>query len=458
MNVLSVMFVAGSVIAAVLAFCALRGSWRLALAIYLGAYILTTVVGSTIISFTDGRPLIEMGLDTQVLQDSNSITYWFLLFMPLLFASAATYFSRRLWGRATQYIGALDASGTGASPMVFSVVVLCLTFYCVCELAFNGLLSSIFAWGMADYVAMISVRSSMFGSLSRVFFGIVYSAMPALSQYALYETVRTKRLSWKLSLGLTICLTCILYMTVVQKSVLLLYLLFLGIGLALLKVVKPRTFCLWLGGMLFLLTFLQTLFSVDWGIESSMDLLVFRMASSFPYYVNIYPDMKPFVGIDFGLHLIGLDSQSRDNLDTFSFMYPSVTWTEGAAAAPAHVKAYAQAGLAYSVVTVLIIGVAVSFVARLWQNIRGPICFTFYLQSLVFLYYCTQTSLRESFVSCYGLIWTVFVLGMLISISKAISHRFGQKDGRILIRHEVGRPGGGQASIAESKVLPGNKT
>jgi hypothetical protein len=426
MSPFSVIFVLVSVLTTILSLIAIRGSWRTALGIYLGAYILTTLIGATILSFNDGQRLRELGLSTLPLHDFGSFRYWFLLYMPLLVVSTTAFLAKGFWTKSTASVARMVSSADGVSPTIVLLLVFTLVVYCFIDLAYHGLLSSILAWGMSDYVSMISVRSTLFSSLTRVYFGIVYSALPALSQYALYETVRTRSAAWKVAFGVTLFLTCILYFTVVQKGVLLLYLLFLGIGFAHLNSTKVRIIALWSVSIVLLLNFLQTLFSPEWSMGGSFDLLIYRMAVSFPYYVNVYPEMIPYTGVDLGLHLFGLAAQTRDNLDIFSIMSPDITWTEGSAAGPGHMKAYAQAGLIYSFITLVIVGFAVAFVARLRREIKGPASFTCYVQSLVFLYYCTQTSVREAILSCYGLVWTIFVVGVLIVISKSIGQRYGR--------------------------------
>lgn len=413
---------------------------RVPLAVFLSIYLLTTAIGGVIISATEGQVLIERSysIDLSILDDVGSELYWSLLLMPLVIVPLTAYLFRNRFGRAAEHAARLDSAFAPCSPLMFMGVVLVFSAYCAADLVFKGYGGSLLAWSMGDYISMIQVRSDMATSLTSVFFGIVYSALPAFSQYALYQAVKTRSTSWRLALAFTIAATILLCMTLVQKSIVLVYLLFLGAGLVHLKVLRPRSLLAFLAVLLILLTGLQLLFLEEWDVFRSVNLVVFRLASSFPFYVNAYPRLLPHGGIDFGLHLIGVGDRIRDNVDIFDRMYPGVTWAEGAAAAAAHVKAYAQAGLWYSVVTLILVGMITAWIARLRPLLRGPIGHTLYLQALVFLYYCTQTSLRESIVSCYGFFWTTIALVSIILVSPKAS-----------VHEAVGRaqPGAAESAI-----------
>src|SRR5262249_4702761 len=61
--------------------------FRLPLLLYGGAYGITTLIGATLVGIY-GIPLLDsldFGLDTGPLHDLDSITYWGILFAPMVF-------------------------------------------------------------------------------------------------------------------------------------------------------------------------------------------------------------------------------------------------------------------------------------------------------------------------------------------------------------------------------------
>jgi hypothetical protein len=78
--------------------------------------------------------------------------------------------------------------------------------------------------------------------------------------------------------------------------------------------------------------------------------------------------------------------------------------------APAHVEAYAQGGLMFAVFVTVLLGIMIAAVARLRAAAgRSAVWHAFYIQSLVMLYYLTQTSIRGALWDSYGLYWSFIV-------------------------------------------------
>lgn len=155
-----------------------------------------------------------------------------------------------------------------------------------------------------------------------------------------------------------------------------------------------------------LLTGLQTLMLESWEFQNSINLILFRMASSFPYYQSIYPELESYAGIETGLHLVGLGTAASDNHTVFNYMYPEVK-TQGAAAAPAHLRAYCQAGYIYAMGTLMLISIPLKAATLAHRHRQSPFAFAVYMGLLIHLYYVMQTSLREALLSCYGFFWVI---------------------------------------------------
>ncbi len=384
---------------------------RLPLLFYCGFYFVTTLIGATLIGLSDSKCLepLAWGLDFKVLRDVNNVRYWCLLFMPMIvppMVVVALSKSRIIESAVKGTAGKLNAT---PSQLGFLTVYCTWSGYCLSKLYVTGQIGTIFKWHslQSDYVSMILQRTEMAGMLGSVFFGLIYITLPMLSFYALYCCVNERGIVWKLIFCFSALTTAVISLSLMQKGPVLLFFVFIGIGLVELKVIRPQSLAIVGAGLVFLLTTLQRFMAESWSYEQTFNLIVFRMAHSYPYYVNIYPDMLPFFGLDLGLHLIGMGEIASDNNVVFDYMYPACDWVQGAAPGPAHVRAYGQGGLLFAFVTVALIGVGIKMAGVLRRYIAGPLSFSLYMASLVCLYFLTQTSAREALLSCYGICWAV---------------------------------------------------
>ena len=384
---------------------------RLPLGLYSGFYLATTVIGGVLIGCSRGEVLdtLQWGLDLTVICDCSSIRYWGLLFAPLIVPAMCIVVLHRFRLVEDVFVAPLRLFDERLSPLALCCVYAIFAGYCVVQLSMHGLLFNVLLWFslQGDYLTMILRRQEAFESLGSAFFGIAYITLPTLSFCALYQYRQLRTLSWQLRFFATAASTLLINMELMQKSPSLLFLTFTGIGSIELKTLKLRSLVYMLAGLVCGVTLLQALFIDQWAWWNSIQLLIFRMASSFPFYVNIYPNVLPYSGIESGLHLVGLGEPAIDCFDVFNCMYPSVTWIQGAAPGPAHMRAYSQAGLPYALGTLVLIGFVIKGIGALRVRNAGPISFAIYLQSLAFLYYLTQTSLRESIISCYGIFWAI---------------------------------------------------
>lgn len=383
----------------------------LPLTFYCGFYFVTTLVGATLIGLSDSKCLepLGWGLDFKVLRDVNNIRYWCLLFMPMIVPPALVIgFARsRIIENGVKNV----ASRLNAAPSQLGfLTVYCLwSGYCLGKLYITGQIGTIFKWQShrGDYVSMILQRTEMASMLGSVFFGLIYITLPMLSFYALYCCAKERGFAWKVIFCFSAMTTALISLSLMQKGPVLLFFVFIGIGLVELNVIRIRSLAIVGLGLVFFLTTLQRFMADNWSYEQTFNLIVFRMAHSYPYYLNIYPDMLPFFGLDLGLHLIGMGEIASDNNIVFEYMYPSCDWVQGAAPGPAHVRAYGQGGLPFALVTLMLIGLGIKMAGVLRRYIAGPLSFSLYMASLVCMYFLTQTSAREALLSCYGICWAM---------------------------------------------------
>jgi len=420
MIIVPLVFVLMSCVVLAVAFRYASTGLRLPLGIYCGAYLLTTVIGATIIALPGGRELwIEYngGADTAVLQSFTNARYWFLLYSPLLVPPFVAMTAERI--RLLPSARTANRRPPEITLLAFAIVFALFAGYCFFTLSINGYLGD--AVGIlrleGDYVSVIQLRADIFSDLGRTFFGLLYVGLPILSHVAFYQALKLREYKWRFAFVFSVFTICILVLLTAQKGPLILYFLSLTIGYSVIR--RVRIWAITGAALICLATLnaFQILVVGDWSMLQSAFLVIFRMANAFPYYCSLFPEVLHFTGIDVGLDLVGLVPKPNENEVVFDYMYPDVHWVQGAAPAPAHLAAYAQGGMPFAVATLLLIGIAVAVVASAGRRLERALSYGAYIGGLLFLYYLTQITVRGALITNYGLAWAAVVLLALRSCS-----------------------------------------
>jgi hypothetical protein len=404
------------------------------LLLYSSFYIVSTLIGATIIGLTDSSILDGFqwtwGLDIGRIKNTDTFKYWYVLYAPLVVTPLILLQVKHknkyiqnfnLLSNTSQYSKLLNTD-----ILSFSIALLILAIYCLFNMYKYGYSPSLANWKAlgGDYQALIQARTAMISTLGGDFYGVVYMSLPTLSQMALYQAIKTKKdkIVWFFLFGLSFFIITVLSVSILQKAALLIYYLSLTVSLIILRVIKRWMFpialpiVIWL--FFYILNFLQSFMSNNWDSLQGLSLVFLRTASSFPFYINLYPDILPYSGIDIGLDMVGLDKYPSDNLIVFNYMYPSVTWIQGSVAAAAHVRAYSQGGLIYALFTLVLIGLVIRLLARLGKKLnqlQSPLLYSLYIQGgIISLYYINQGSIRDVLLVSYGVKWVL--VGLFIGI------------------------------------------
>jgi hypothetical protein len=397
-------------------------SARMPMCVYLASYFLTTVVGASYFGVygIDSVDSLGYSLTTTYLLPLGNVVYWCVLFAPFVIPPYTMIALQHLGRNKHSVVQRTAGRGDDIHGLGFLIVFFLLTGYCFWQLIQTGYISSPLAWlhPDTDYVGMITLRAEMFGSMGTVFYGLIYICLPTFALSALYQCVYKRTFAWWLLFAFTLLVIAFLNVAIMLKGLLIIFGIFITLGLFELKQIRLSSLCVNGGLLLVVLTTLQSLVADGWQTMDSVKLIFFRMACSFPYYLSLYPDPLPHPGPEFGLHILALAPPPRMSVDVFNIMYPTVNWIEGNAPAPAHVMAYSEAGYVYCVCCLVMIGIVIYLSSVAKRNVRGPLSFALYVQLLVCLYYCTQTSFREALVSCFGFCWAVFGLGLLYFVNE----------------------------------------
>lgn len=386
---------------------------RLPLFVFSGSYVITSAIGATIIGILGIEYLeeIKFGLATESLHEIGSVKYWFLVYLPLIIPPMMVSF-----------LGSSPKAKVAARPLLaqdlcfpstFVVVLAASVLFCIYCLKASGFSVSLSSWGnlASEFSDLMALRSEIRESAGFLFFRIVYVALPALSFAALYQAWKHRTATWMVLFGISALATAWLGLATIQKSLLLVYLGSLAIGLVVLKVAKVKHLVAVALIGCTLLTIMQQFFVGEWTFAQSVSHIVIRVGITFPYYASLYPDYLPYEGIDFGLWVAGIGDQPTDNVDVFRCMYPDVNHVVGHVGAPAHLRMFAQCGMAGSIGSLVLIGCGISLIARMSHRIAGPISFAIYVQALVTVYFVTQTGLVDMIFSSTGMPWCFLTLG-----------------------------------------------
>jgi hypothetical protein len=155
----------------------------------------------------------------------------------------------------------------------------------------------------------------------------------------------------------------------------------------------------------------------------------FRMAASFPYYLQEFSDPNERCGLEVPPLRLIPPQTCFPPTKIFSLMYPSVTYVKGYAPAPLNVSAYSELGIGYSFIAMIVAGILIGTIS-FFANGRNPLSISLGVAVCLFSYYVTQVSLTGSIFDSYGLVWLLFPVGLIVIITSAQQYFFsgGSKD------------------------------
>jgi hypothetical protein len=392
---------------------------RTPLSVFLAIYVLTSALGATALGVPSIR---ELWIATYPTMDSawintwDSWGYWFIVWGPLpVTALTAVWLYPRM--RAPAVIAArLLSRQVDALPAALVGGLMCA--YCFANLAARGYLgvSLVNSELIGQYRQNIQLRAEMFGVLGTLHFACIYMGIPAIAILAFGNAVRRRQSHWWVLFGALSVALVLLYSATLTKANILIFGLAVVIAARELEMIR-------FGGILVaafagavVLTGLTALLSGS----NPLDLAVagynilFREASDVPFYLAVFPEQVPYVGIDIGLGQFGIGPTEASNLVVSNFMWPHETWVQGAAPAAAHVMAYAQAGYVWAFVTMLLTGAWIALSGQFRRCAANPVIFSAFIGSVTTCYYLSQSDFVGAFNVAYGYKWWLGALLLLI--------------------------------------------
>lgn len=148
-------------------------------------------------------------------------------------------------------------------------------------------------------------------------------------------------------------------------------------------------------------------------VETVGSSVVFRMASSFPFYVEIFRDAAERCGVDTNYLPLLPGPDCVLPVKVFKKMYPRTKWVSGFAPAPAHVSAYGEVGLGYAIFIIALSGFLLGVLGAIGQAGDGPLFIAFNAVVVVFAYYLSQVPFVGALTYSHGLVFFLLPIGVL---------------------------------------------
>lgn len=428
-------------------------------------YLATTVAGAMVMLLPGGEQALRLFLgylDPAVAQDIGNSTYLTLLLAPFAIAPIFAVAGLRMTRSALGIVPARTLQNISYPAVALWLMTAAATIYCLMKLAYAGALYPTVLADGHDYNEQMLERARLMAEMRFVFYAVVYAIIPTLS--ALFFARFLHRRNWKDLAGFAV--TCLLFtylvIVIYLKAPFLVFFILLAV-----VVVVSRANLLYIPALLVLTTAMFLSMQVMIGgtppvpadvrsaaapaakpaatpapglaarpapkpapesapkttymsaLRATANSLVFRMSSTFPYYVSVFEDPGERCGIEAN-RLPFLERPSCIMpTKVFARMYPRVHWITGFAPAPAHVSAYGEVGLGYALLIMCLSGLAVGVLGALSTAGNGPLFAVLNAASCVFAYYLTQVPFLGALIYGHGLVFylaplaVLFVVGLL---------------------------------------------
>jgi hypothetical protein len=403
---------------------------RLPLNVFLIFYVLTTAIGATLLSVPVIRELWTLtfpNLDASWLDPAQSWGYWFMVWGPLIVTPlASTWFYARVRAPVVFASRLLERR---IDVLSASLVATLMCGYCLVNLGTKGYLgaSPLSHELLGSYQLNILMRAEMFNTLGTIHFACIYVGIPAVAMVALCNAARRRgQVWWVLFAALSAVLT-ILYVGTFIKSNILIYGVAVVIAAQVLGIIRLRGLAVSAILGILVLSLLTALLSGSNPLDVAITgyNVLFRVASNVPFYLAIFPQQVPFVGIDVALGGFGIGPTEPVVQTVSNFMMPHETWVQGAAPAAAHVMGYAQGGYPWAFVTMILVGLWIAISAHLRRVAHNPLVFSAFIGAVTTCYYLSQGDFVGAFLASYGYRWWLAALLLVIVVQRALELALG---------------------------------
>jgi hypothetical protein len=446
---------------------------------YLCAYFGTSVLGAAVLLTPFGQAQAKIFLpdfDPARMQTFGSALYLTMLFAPLLLVPAFALVGLRASDRAMRRLPQFKITDP-STGMLYALMAI-FAGWCFYKLAAAGHLYPDLLFDRSKLCTdRITRRVELFTQLRYVFYAFAYAALPLVSMMFLVKGIRDRNSADLIGFGLSFIAIFYFYASIYMKAPFLTYFLILLVGL--LVAGQRWWKALVLIGALAAVAFAASSMALDCTdyrdvartLETPLSTtpaspvgtpppatakspvaasptpktapdfaatsptpkeptpafaifagtlpiarnLVFRMAIAFPYYVEMFADATERCGID-GNRIPLIPKQKCFPANkVFSAMYPAVTYVQGQAPAAAHVSAVAELGPWFSLLVVIVSGVAIGMASGFARFCEPVLSAGMIAAASVFAYNLTQVPFVGALTYSQGFVVFLFPVALILA-------------------------------------------
>lgn len=422
---------------------------HLALFVLVAAYLATTGVGAAIIPTSFGHQQLAAFMYPESVPFSSLTTmgtpiYWLVLFSIIFIVPPAALATEASFRRLAPKSKSIFIPTW--IPVVFAGLI---SAFCIYKLALAGGLTAHEVWDHGVcFEAKMQRRTELFQLLGNRYYSFCYSSLPILGSFLLAKFVlNNDRLAGATFVGISILLAWF-DIAMIMKAPLIIYVGVVALTLIICGVGILRTLAMTVPVAMAIYLTLSTLqfcehqtasWNVDVGNARSSSsqsektltykasymtrAATFRMAASFPYYIQKFSDPTERCGLEVPPLLVFLPRQTCfPPIKIFNLMYPSIHYVQGYAPAASNVSAYSELGIGYSLIAMTLAGMIIGALS-FFAHARNALSISITVATCIFSYYLTQVSLTGSILDSYGLLWMVLPLVLAITLTQV----FGAK-------------------------------
>ena len=412
---------------------------------YLGAYALTTVIGATVL--LDGFGLRQFRIflpdyHPETFRTLGSPLYWVLLLAPFMLIPIGAKVGAGLAALRpmSRWLDRVPDGDRRTAYVFYSIIALGVAWALYRLASSHNLVPVLLLDRSVSCQDRIVKRSELFGSLRYLYFVVAYAIVPMGTVVAMLRWRSTRRRLDLVALTLLLVLAIYLNGVVYMKANLLVLIGTLLLACVVSGIASWRHYALL--GALGVVTFIamelvlrcyaetpgpramapaapsaaQSRALEVPGVPQARTMLmsgflrspVFRMAASFPYYVEVFSDPAERCHVESNRLPLLPRERCYPATKIFPKMYPTVTFVQGFAPAPAHVWAFGEEGLGYALIVLFVGGLILGFLWRLSSFRQSPFFWAIGTAVCVFAYYLSQVSLVGALIYGHGLFWYLF--------------------------------------------------
>lgn len=398
----------------------------LALVTLVVMYLATTGFGAALFTTEIGKEQLGAFIGGDVpfgwMSTIGTPVYWTLLLSLVIlvppFAIAANLAASRFFPRPPAFDVPL-----WVPVLLFSA----LAGFCIYQLADAGGLTAREAWDHSIcYTGKIERRAALLKLLGNTYYNFAYSSLPILGCFVLAKAILQRS---RAALVVFFLLSAVIFwieICTVMKAPAILYVGFIALTMILCGVGIIRTLGVMIpiaAGMFLGLSAMQYCDRSEnnepfkkMGSGHFLTNAAFRMAGSFPYYVQTFSDSSERCGFELPRSISPTVTRCYPPTKIFRAMYPSINYVVGFAPAPAQVAAYAEVGMLYALFVPAMIGIIIGALAFFARG-ASPLSVTAGVALCIYAYYVTQASMTGALLHSYGLFWLLLPLFVMIAVS-----------------------------------------